>query len=106
MPSDLEGTLFIDMATSAVAGGKISVARARGTEIPEGWILDKDGNQTTDPEDLGRGGVQLPLGGPEGHKGYGLSVMVKSSLASSPVSVLDMIHWASTTMAVSWQPSM
>ena len=77
MPSDLEGVLFIDMATSAVAGGKIGVARARGTEIPEGWILDKDGNQTTDPEDLGRGGVQLPLGGPEGHKGYGLSVMVE-----------------------------
>ena len=77
MPSDLEGTLFIDMATSAVAGGKINVARTRGIDIPEGWILDKTGNSTTDPEDLGRGGVQLPLGGPEGHKGYGLSVMVE-----------------------------
>ena len=77
MPSDLEGVLFIDMATSAVAGGKINVARTRGIDIPEGWILNKDGNQTTDPEDLGRGGVQLPLGGPEGHKGYGLSVMVE-----------------------------
>ncbi len=77
MPSNLEGTMFIDMATSAVASGKISVAVARGYEIPEGWILDKDGNQTTDPTDLRSGGAILPLGGPEGHKGYGLSVMVE-----------------------------
>ncbi|MCH8185601.1 MAG: Ldh family oxidoreductase [Chloroflexi bacterium] len=74
MPSDLEGPMFIDMATSAVAGGKLSVARARGAKIPEGWILDKEGNPTTDPA---AGGVALPLGGPEGHKGYGLSVMVE-----------------------------
>ena len=74
MPSDLEGPMFIDMATSAVAGGKLNVARARGAAIPEGWILDKEGNPTTDPS---AGGVQLPLGGPEGHKGYGLSVMVE-----------------------------
>ena len=77
MPSNLEGPLFIDMATSAVAGGKISVALARGVQIPEGWILDKTGDPTTSPADLGQGGVMLPLGGPEGHKGYGLSVMVE-----------------------------
>ncbi len=74
MPSDLDGPMFIDMATSAVAAGKLNVARARGAAIPEGWILDKEGNPTTDP---GAGGVLLPLGGPEGHKGYGLSVMVE-----------------------------
>jgi LDH2 family malate/lactate/ureidoglycolate dehydrogenase len=74
MPSNLDGTLFIDMATSAVAGGKIAVALARGAPIPEGWILDPDGNPTTDPANLG---VMLPLGGREGHKGYGLSVMVE-----------------------------
>ena len=77
MPSNLEGPLFLDMATSAVAGGKVGVALARGASIPEGWILDKDGNPTTDPADLGRGGAVLPLGGPQGHKGYGLSVMVE-----------------------------
>ena len=77
MPSNLEGTLFIDMATSAVAGGKLGVALARGSKIPEGWILDEAGKATTDPGDLGRGGVMLPVGGPEGHKGYGLSVMVE-----------------------------
>ena len=77
MPSNLPGTMFIDMATSAVAAGKLGVAVARGTSVPEGWLLDKDGNPTTDPGDLRAGGAMLPLGGPEGHKGYGLSVMVE-----------------------------
>jgi len=77
MPSNLDGPLFIDMATSAVAAGKLNVAVARGTSVPEGWILDRDGNPTTDPTALHQGGAMLPLGGPEGHKGYGLSVMVE-----------------------------
>ena len=74
MPSNLDAPMFIDMATSAVAAGKLNVARARGKAIPEGWILDKEGNPTTDPA---AGGVALPLGGSEGHKGYGLSTMIE-----------------------------
>ena len=77
MPSNLDGPLFIDMATSAVAAGKLAVAVARATSVPEGWLLDSDGNPTTDPAALRKGGAVLPLGGPEGHKGYGLSVMVE-----------------------------
>ncbi len=77
MPSNLPGPMFIDMATSAVAAGKLGVAVARGASVPEGWLLDKDGHATTNPADLRNGGAILPLGGPEGHKGYGLSVMVE-----------------------------
>jgi LDH2 family malate/lactate/ureidoglycolate dehydrogenase len=77
MPSNLPGPLFIDMATSAVAAGKLGVAIARGASVPAGWLLDKDGNPTTDPTDLRKGGAILPLGGAEGHKGYGLSVMIE-----------------------------
>ena len=77
MPSDLDGTLFLDMATSAAAAGKLNVAAARGAAIPEGWLVDSDGNPTKDPSSLRQGGAMLPLGGPEGHKGYGLSVMVE-----------------------------
>lgn len=77
MPSNLEGPFFLDMATSAVAAGKINLAKARGTDVPEGWILNKDGNPTTDPNELSAGGAILPLGGEEGHKGYGLSSMVE-----------------------------
>lgn len=77
VPSELDGPLFIDMATSAAAAGKLKVAAARGTPIPTGWLLDKEGRQTTDPRALGQGGVLLPLGGSEGYKGYGLSAIVE-----------------------------
>ena len=76
IPSNLEGPIFVDMATSAVAGGKINLAAARGTSIPEGWLIDSNGNPTTNPNDR-ETGAQLPLGGTEGHKGYGLSAMVE-----------------------------
>ena len=76
MPSDLDGPMFVDMATSAVAGGKLILAAARGESIPEGWLLDRDGNPSTDPRDRA-GGAMLPLGGTEGHKGYGLSAMIE-----------------------------
>ena len=84
MPSDLEGAFCLDMATSAVAAGKIKLAQAKGIKIPTGWIVDKDGNATTDPGDFDKGGVLLPLGGEEGHKGYGLSVMVEILSALLP----------------------
>lgn len=76
VPSTLEGPLFIDMATSAVALGKVALARARGKEVPRGWIVDKDGVMSTDPNALFAGGALLPLGGAtEGYKGYGLAVI-------------------------------
>ena len=39
--------------------------------------MDRDGRPTTDPRALAAGGAVLPLGGAEGHKGYGLSAMVE-----------------------------
>ena len=69
--------VVLDMATSAVAVGKLNVAVAKGEQIPEGWILDNEGHPTTDPSDYYRGGTVLPLGGDQGHKGYGLSFVVE-----------------------------
>jgi uncharacterized oxidoreductase len=78
IPSDLEGPIFIDMATSSAAGNKLLLARRRGEQIPPGWIVDKDGNPTTDPNAFYEGGAILPLGSPLlGYKGYGLSFMVE-----------------------------
>ncbi len=76
VPSTLAGPLFIDMATSAVAQGKVALAAARGQSVPAGWIVDGQGAMSTDPRDLFKGGALLPLGGPgEGYKGYGLAVI-------------------------------
>jgi len=77
IPSDLEGPVFLDMATSAVAAGKIEVARARKEQVMPGWLIDKEGNPTTDPNDYYAGGSILPFGGEQGHKGYGLSFMIE-----------------------------
>ncbi len=83
-PSDLPGPVTIDMATSAVANGKIGLARARKQPIPAGWALDKEGRATTDPNAFFDGGAILPLGGPEGHKGYGLSFAVETLASILP----------------------
>jgi len=78
IPSDLDGPLYLDMATSAAAAGKIALAVARNEAVHEGWIIGKDGRPTTDPRQLRQGGALLPLGGPDGgYKGYGLAVMVE-----------------------------
>ena len=77
-PSDLEGPIFLDMATSAVAAGKLGVKRNRGEPAPLGWIVDKDGNDTTNVNDFYNGGAILPMGGDQAHKGYVLSFMVET----------------------------
>src|SRR4029078_6910203 len=77
VPSDLEAPFYLDMATSAVAAGKIQLAVARKEEIPTGWIIDAAGRHTTDPRDYRKGGALLPLGGTEGYKGSGLGAMVE-----------------------------
>jgi len=71
VPSDLDAPFYLDMATSAVAAGKIQLAVARGEEIPRGWIIDAEGRHTTDPREYRNGGALLPLGGTEGYKGSG-----------------------------------
>ncbi|MXY75551.1 MAG: Ldh family oxidoreductase, partial [Acidimicrobiia bacterium] len=77
VPSRLAGPFLLDMATSVAAEGKVRVYRARGTPTPTGWILDSDGNPTTDPEDFARGGALLPVGREEGHKGSALAFIVE-----------------------------
>lgn len=77
VPSDLEAPFLLDMATSAVAAGKINLAAKRREDIPKGWIIDADGRPTTDPRDYNNGGALLPLGGTEGYKGSGLAAMVE-----------------------------
>jgi LDH2 family malate/lactate/ureidoglycolate dehydrogenase len=74
-----EPPVVIDMATSAVAYGKIEIALRKKVKVPRGWIVDKDGAPTTDPADMIAGGAQLPLGSEAetgGHKGYALGAMV------------------------------
>jgi L-2-hydroxycarboxylate dehydrogenase (NAD+) len=70
--------IVIDLATSVVAFGKIEIAKRAGKSVPEGWMIDGNGDMATDPADIYAGGL-LPLGSTRemgGHKGYALSAMV------------------------------
>ena len=71
--------VIVDMATSAAANGKLEIAQRSGKPVPEGWIQDKDGKPSTDPDELKKGGSLLPLGSDRdhgSHKGFGLSATV------------------------------
>jgi hydroxycarboxylate dehydrogenase B len=68
-----EPPFLLDMATSAVAQGKLRVAHNKREKVPFGWLIDDRGNPTDDP----RWAVVQPFGAMlcfGEHKGYGLSV--------------------------------
>jgi len=80
VPTKNEWPFVLDMATSVVPIGKVTVHKEQGRPSPGGWAVDGAGVPTTDPHEVvgGRGAV-MPLGGPaelRGYKGYGLGVMV------------------------------
>ncbi len=78
-PAGTEYPFVLDMATSTVAIGKLSVAARWAKPIPAGWAFDADGQPTTDAAVAYQTRLLTPLGGSReqgGHKGYGLAVMV------------------------------
>jgi LDH2 family malate/lactate/ureidoglycolate dehydrogenase len=66
--------IVMDWATAAMAEGKVAVALARGEEVPEGVLVDRDGRASTRPRAFYDGGALLPFGA---HKGSGLSIMIE-----------------------------
>jgi uncharacterized oxidoreductase len=74
IPIPNEPPFILDMATSAVAQGKIRVAHNKREKVSPDWLLDDHGNPTPDP----RFGVIEPFGALRTfglHKGYGLAVV-------------------------------
>ncbi len=74
----------LDFATSAVAAGKVKVAKAKHQDLEPGLILDKAGNPSVNPQDFIDGGSLMPFGG---HKGYALAVIAE--LLSGPLAGAD-----------------
>src|SRR4051812_33712702 len=73
IPLPGEPPFLLDMATSAVAQGKMRVAHNKGDKVSPDWLIDDKGNPTSDP----RFGVVDPLGALRTfglHKGYGLAL--------------------------------
>ena len=90
-PSDMDFPFCYDGATPITQRGKIEVAARAQKPVPEGWVIDAEGNPLTDPhqilEDFGKAtAALLPLGGAgeefAGYKGYDLGTMVEILSAS------------------------
>ena len=74
-----------DQSTTTVALGKITMAKAAGENIPEGWAVDKDGKPTTDPE----AALQGSLVSTGGYKGWGFGLMAEILAAGMTGGVLS-----------------
>ena len=78
-PAGNESPFVADLATTTAANGKLEILQRKGGVAPAGWIQNSDGESTTDPFELKKGGALLPLGGDRehgSHKGYALGAMV------------------------------
>ena len=71
VPGLLRPAIVLDMATTNAAYGKVKIKAQRNEPMPEGWMMDLQGQPLTDPKRAGEGFL-LPIGGP---KGYGLALM-------------------------------
>ncbi len=72
VPAGSHRPVFMDIATSNVAGMKVHRKIDDGEKVPEGWIVDGEGRPTTDP--AVKGWSLCPMGG---HKGYCISFFIE-----------------------------
>ena len=73
VPGPDKPAMHFDFSTSAVALGKITMAKAAGESIPLGWAVDANGEPTTDP-DAALAGSLVSAGG---YKGWGFGLMAE-----------------------------
>lgn len=79
IPAGKHHSVVIDLATSTAANGKLEIAQRKNKKVPLGWLQDKQGLDTDDPNALKESGILLPLGSGHtqaGHKGFALSALV------------------------------
>ncbi|HSI57126.1 MAG TPA: Ldh family oxidoreductase [Ideonella sp.] len=72
IPAGSEPPVVLDMATTVAAYGKVKAKAKAGQMMPEGWMIDRQGQPLLDPRRADEGFL-LPIGG---HKGYGLALIV------------------------------
>lgn len=73
-PSSLLPSVFLDICTSQVAALRVINEKLAGNKVPDNWIIDKNGNPTTDPSAFPQEGALQPMAA---HKGYGFSMFIE-----------------------------
>lgn len=74
------GPVMIDMSTALMTNGGVGAYRQRGEKLPHPFLMDHQGQPSTDPDIIAAEppGTILPLGGLEaGHKGFSLGLIVE-----------------------------
>jgi len=72
IPAGRDTPFQLDIATTVASHGTIAVVAQAGELMPEGWVVDFDGNPIVDPN-LANEGFLMPIGG---YKGSGLSIAI------------------------------
>lgn len=92
LPAGRHDPIFLDIASSAVAGGKIRIFQAQGREVPDHWLVDTEGLPTTDPFAYPHAGSLLPFAG---HKGYGIAMLIETlaGVLSGAGMMWDVLSW-------------
>ncbi|MFC0178950.1 ureidoglycolate dehydrogenase [Thorsellia kenyensis] len=70
IPGRNNENIVFDMGTTVGVWGRILHARSKNEQIPEGWAVDENGNETTDPHKVN---ALLAIAGA---KGYGLGMVI------------------------------
>jgi ureidoglycolate dehydrogenase (NAD+) len=92
VPAGKEDPIFLDIASAAVAGGKVRIMQALNKKVPDGWLVDAEGVPTNDPFAYPFAGSLLPFGG---HKGYGIALMIESLAGALSGAAMrwEMLSW-------------
>ena len=101
-----ERAIVVDISPTVVAAGKVAVKAALGESIPEGWIVDYEGQHTTDPNAFAGPpeGSLVPLGG---HKGFALGLVMDilaGALSGGGCSRGDAERWGNATFILAIDP--
>ncbi|MFT3980238.1 MAG: Ldh family oxidoreductase [Ferruginibacter sp.] len=79
IPAGKEQPFVADFATTTAANGKLEILQRKNKPTPEGWVQTKEGQPSTNANELKQGGALLPLGSDRehsSHKGYMLGSIV------------------------------
>lgn len=79
IPAGTEQPFVADFATTTASNGKLEMLQRKNETAPSGWVQTKDGQPSTNANELKEGGALLPLGGDKqhgSHKGYMLGSVV------------------------------
>jgi LDH2 family malate/lactate/ureidoglycolate dehydrogenase len=92
VPAGTHDPIFLDIASSTVAGGKVRIAQTKNQKVPETWMVDTDGVPTTDPFLYPASAFLLPFAG---HKGYGLALMIENlaGILTGTGAMYDLCNW-------------